>query len=268
MDLSGSQPAYQTLRVDDADGVLTVTLQRPEARNSINRVMLQELHAVLDVVEAQQRHHLVVLQGQPGTFCTGMDFNEVATLKPDLPPEVREGLTRPYMRLLRRMALMPQVVIAKVDGEVLAGGMGLVVASDLVVATPRSRFSLSEVLWGLLPAMVIPYLIRRVGYQHAYRMALTTLPVTAEAGVGMCLVDELSDTPDAAIRRLRTRLSRVRTSTVGNLKRYCRQMWLLTHEVEEAAVAEISRLMFHPEFQGNLRDFVEHQVFPWESKDR
>jgi polyketide biosynthesis enoyl-CoA hydratase PksH len=257
----------RTLRVAEADGVLTVTLQRPEARNSINQVMLQELHAVLDALEAEPRHSLLVLQGQPGTFCTGMDFNEVATLRPDMAPAEREVLTRPYMQLLRRLATLPRVVISKVDGEVLAGGMGFVAASDLVIATPRSRFSLSEVLWGLLPAMVIPYLIRRVGYQSAYRMALTTMPVAAEAALAMNLVDEVSDTPELALRRLRARLARIQTTTVGNLKSYFRKMWLLTNEVEELAVSEISRLMFHPDFQENLRNFVEHQVFPWETKD-
>jgi polyketide biosynthesis enoyl-CoA hydratase PksH len=256
-----------TLRVADVEGVLTVTLQRPEARNSINQVMLQELHALLDRLETETRYPLLVLQGQPGTFCTGMDFNEVATLRPDMPPEEREVLTRPYMQLLRRLATLPRVVIAKVDGEVLAGGMGFVAASDLVIATPRSRFSLSEVLWGLLPAMVIPYLIRRVGYQCAYRMALTTQPVSAEAALAMHLVDELSETPELALRRLRARLGRIQPATVANLKRYFRKMWLLTDEVEELAVSEISRLMFHPDFQENLRNFVEHQVYPWETKD-
>ncbi|MFP2901909.1 MULTISPECIES: enoyl-CoA hydratase-related protein [Corallococcus] len=267
MDLSG-HGGLQTLRVDAADGVVTVTLHRPEARNSINAVLLEELHAVLDAVEADARQQLIVLKGQPGTFCTGMDFDEVSTLRPDATAAEQEVLTRPYMRLLRRMATMSRVIISHVDGEVLAGGVGFVAASDLVVATPRSRFSLSEVLWGLMPAMVIPYLIRRVGYQPAYRMALTTQPVSAEAALGMNLVDEVSDSPEAALRRLKARLSRVQPATVGNLKRYFRQVWVLSDEVEELAVSEISRLMVHGDFQKNLRDFVEHQLLPWEAKDR
>lgn len=267
MDLSGSG-GLQTLRVEADDGVVTVTLHRPEARNSINEALLQELHAVLDAVEADPRQQLVVLRGQPGTFCTGMDFDEVSSLRPDATAAEQEVMTRPYMRLLRRMATLPRVIISHVDGEVLAGGVGFVAASDLVVATPRSRFSLSEVLWGLLPAMVIPYLIRRVGYQSAYRMALTTLPVSADAALTMNLVDEVSDTPDVSLRRLKARLSRVQPATVGDLKRYFRKMWVLTDEVEDLAVSEISRLMVHGAFQKNLRDFVEHQLLPWEAKDR
>ena len=227
---------FRTLLVDDAEDMVTVTFNRPEARNSVDHELLRELNALLDLLDGRADRAPLVLQGQRGSFCSGMDFEGLAALDPDALPADRERIARPYMQTLRRMSTMARVVIAKVDGEALAGGIGFVAASDLAVATPGSRFSLSEVLWGLLPAMVVPYLIRRVGYQNAYRMALTSAPVSAAAAERMGLVDEVADDPSATVRRLVGRVSRVQPATVGDLKRYFRRMWLLTDAVEDAAV--------------------------------
>lgn len=258
---------YDTLRLREEAGVVTVTIQRPEARNSVNQRLLAELDLVLGRLEASPRSDVVVLEGQPGVFCTGMDFAEMTALSNDALRAGGEGSSSAYMRTLRRMSSLRHVVIAKVDGEVLAGGLGLVAASDLVVATPRSRFSLTEALWGLLPAMVLPYLIRRVGFQQAYRMTLTSQALTAQAALASQLVDEVSDDPDAAIRRSRARLARVSTRTVADIKQYFRKMWLISDEMEALAVSEITRLMGLPEVRGNIRNFVEHQTLPWETQD-
>ena len=89
-------------------------------------------------------------------------------------------MTQMYMDTLRRITLFSKVVISCVDGQVLAGGVGLVACSDLVIATSKAEFGLSEALWGLLPAMVLPYLIRKVGVQKAYFMTLTTIRISVE----------------------------------------------------------------------------------------
>lgn len=258
---------YETLRLREEAGVVTLTIQRPEARNSVNQRLLAELDAVLGRLEAKPRNAVVVLEGQPGVFCTGMDFAEMSALSNDALRVGGEGPSSAYMRTLRRMSSLPHVVIAKVDGEVLAGGVGLVAASDLVIATPRSRFSLTEALWGLLPAMVLPYLIRRIGFQQAYRMTLTSQALSAEAALKSQLVDEVSDDPDAAIHRARARLARVSTRTVADIKRYFRAMWLVSDEMEALAVSEITRLMALPDVRANIRNFVEHQTLPWETQD-
>jgi 3-carboxymethyl-3-hydroxy-acyl-[acp] dehydratase len=249
-----------TLRVQQGSRFATVTINRPEHQNSINGQLLAELHQALDKLEADSECQLVVLEGRPGIFCTGMDFTEVAADTPGVSDAEKAEV---FMNLLRRMSLSSKVIIAKIDGKVTAGGVGLVAASDFAVATPGSQFSLSEALWGLLPACVVPYLIRKIGFQPAYWMTLSTLNVSAEEAAGYRLVNEVSTDPDGVIRRLLLRLSRLDQSTISNLKAYFRRMWIVNEEMERVAVNEITRLVTEPRVRENIREFVEHQRFPW-----
>lgn len=259
---------YETILLNESPGTLTVTFNRLKHRNSLNDTVLQELNNVLDLAEENPGCRLVILEGQQGIFCTGMDFETFALQDSRGDPGIEKASSSLYMNTISRLSLIPKVIISKVDGQVMAGGIGLAAASDLVIATPRSRFSLSEALWGLLPAMVAPYLIRRVGYQTAYRMTLTTLPLSAQEAFAAHLVDEVNENPDAGIRKLKMKLMRLEESTIGNMKRYFRKMWLITGELEELAISETSRLMSLPGVKENIRNFVEKQQFPWEKNEK
>ncbi len=228
---------------------------------SNNPDTLQGLHRALDEAEADAACRLIVLTGRQNFFCTGMDFEEAARGK--AVTETIEG--QDYMSLLKHFVSSPKIIISKVEGSVLAGGMGLVAASDLVVATPESRFGLPEALWGLLPANVMPFLIRRVGFQHAYRLTLTTETITAEEVWRIGLVDTLSDKPDDDIRRYLLRLGRLDEQTILEAKAYFQKMWLLTEEMEQTAVVELNRLVNTERVQRNIKNYVEYQKFPWET---
>ena len=251
---------YETILVEKILGGITVKFNRLERQNTINVALIKELNHVLSIAQEDSDCRVVVLEGQQGVFCTGMDFSEVAKGGSD------EFSTSGYMETIKGFASSPKVIISSVDGRVMAGGVGIVAASDLVIATPRSQFSLSEILWGLLPACVIPYLIRRVGFQKAYSMTLTTQPISAKEAHASHLVDEISETPEDNIRKLLLRLRRLEESDIANMKRYFRKMWMIDEEMEETAVAEISRLVSAPKVTENIRNFVEHQKFPWENK--
>jgi polyketide biosynthesis enoyl-CoA hydratase PksH len=258
---------FETLLVERSSGALTLTLHRPEARNSLDAALLDELHRALDLAERDPACALVIVQGEGGVFCTGMDFEEfAATVRAEDPARLRRWAAS-YTRALSRLSRLARVVVANVDGEVLAGGVGIAAACDLVVATTRSRFSLPEALWGLLPANVAPYLIRRVGFQRAYAMALTTGVVTASDARAAGLVDELTDRPDDALRALHRRVSRLDPRTILDLKRYFRAMWIVTDATEEAAADELVRLAADPRVQRNVTDFLNHQRLPWEPPD-
>lgn len=238
----------------------TLTFNRPAQRNAINQRLMQGLQQAFAEAEADANCRLIVLQGKDGFFCTGMDFEEAAQ-----GAEAGKALAgQDYMTMLKRLASSPKIVVAKVEGTVLAGGMGFVATSDFVVATPASHFGLPEALWGLLPACVTPYLIRRVGFQHAYRMTLTTENITAEEAWRIGLVDTLSDNPNDAIRRLLLRVGRLTDETTIDAKDYFRKMWMITSEMEQMAVNKLNHWLGTPRVQENIRNYVEHQRFPWE----
>ncbi|MDQ1350639.1 MAG: polyketide biosynthesis enoyl-CoA hydratase PksH [Acidobacteriota bacterium] len=255
---------YETIAVEKSDIGIIITINRPQQRNSINNKLLEEINRVLDQVEEDERCRLVVLAGQPGTFCTGMDFEEFSSLKSQQGTAPLKTAPNPYMATLKRFTLIPRVVIAVVDGQVMAGGVGLAAASDLVIATPRSQFCLSEALWGLLPAMVTPFLVRRVGFQAAYRMTLTTAPVHSREALDMKLVDEISESPFDSVHRLWLRLSKLSVPTLRNLKEYFRKMWLINEAMENIAITEIERLSSDPRVIENISNYVKYGKFPWE----
>ncbi len=258
--------SYTTLLVRESLGGLTVTLNRLSENNSINAVLLNELNRVLDEIERQPCYRLLVIEGQQGLFCTGMDFTQIDQRgAPDcVSDSVRENAL--FMETIRRLTLTSKIIVSVIDGKAIAGGVGLVAASDWVISTERSQFSLSEALWGLLPAIVIPYLIRRVGFQQAYRMALTTMPICARKACDIGLVDELGDSADEMIRRLYLRLNRIDASTLKNIKQYFRKMWILSDQMETEAVSELNRLLCQSDILQNIRNYIEYRRLPWERR--
>jgi len=254
---------YQTLLVTESTQSLTVTLHRPAQRNSFNALLLTEMHQVLDRAEDNSTCRFVILQGENNIFCTGMDFREI--IKNNTTTNANVVYSSEYMALLKRFTSTSKIIISILDGQVLAGGVGVVAASDLVFSTARTQFSLSEALWGLLPACVIPFLIRRIGFQKAYHMTLTTQTVSASDALTMGLIDELADDVQISLKRVLLRLSRINEETVSNLKTYFRKMWIISEAMEKTAIVEINRLMTSPRVQNNIKNFVEHQQFPWET---
>lgn len=252
-----------TIRLASTPGVLTVTLNRPDAQHSIDGAMIGELHSALDTAEADPDCRMVALTGGDGVFCTGMDLLGVAAEgRPDRERAARGGTE--FLGLLKRLTVTPRVVVAAVDGRVAGGGVGLVAASDFVLATSRSTFSLPEALWGLLPCSVAPFLIRRTSFQKAYAMSLSTLPVTSDQAVLSGLIDQLAEPLQPALRRLAFRISKLETETVGDLKRYFAKMWIITPDVERTAIDEFARLMSSDNISRRIADFAERQRFPWE----
>ena len=207
----------------------------------------------------------MVIAGTPGLFCTGMDFQEAAAnaaIKSTESPPISA-----YLQLLKRFTLTSKVIVCRLDGKVIAGGVGLVAASDIVISSERTELSLSEALWGLLPCSVIPFLIRRVGFQKAYFMTLTTKPISAREAHAIHLVDELTDHLDETLRKLTLRLNLLDDEIIVDMKRYFQKMVGITPEIELAATKEFARLAAQPRVQQYIANYVTKGVFPWERKD-
>jgi len=231
---------------------------RLRIRDVIDAETIKEINAAIDEAERSPECRVLVLEGGDGVFCTGLNLDEAAaTTSP-------EDGGADFFALLKRFTTTPRAVVARVDGKVAGGGVGLAAASDFVYATERSAFSLPEALWGLLPCCVLPFLIRRVGFQKAYGMTFSTQPVPAAEAWRFHLVDELAEDPEPAIRRLAYRLTKLDAPIIGDMKRYFQKMWILSDEMERTAVGEFDRLMSTPEVRRRLADYATEKRFPWE----
>lgn len=253
-----------TIIIKKTEKSVTIKFNRIEEKNSINTTLLDDLHDALDEIEQDQNCNIVILEGHKSVFCTGMDFKEVVGMDQKYMNSVGEKSSMRYLNLLKRFTQIPKVVVSKVEGQVIGGGVGIVAASDLVIANPQAQFSLPELLWGLLPAMVAPFLIRRVGFQKAYSMTLTTIPVTALEAAEISLVDIVSDNPNHAILRLTRRMKRLEASTIGETKEFFSKMWILSDEMEKYAASESYNKASQHEVKQRLENFILYGKFPWD----
>lgn len=250
--------AYQTLRVREQPGVRFIQLYRPEAQNALNVLLIHELTELLCALEEDMSINVVVLEGLPNFFCSGMDFQEYVTLDGD--SEQRMAST---FALFRHFSESSKIIVAKVQGKVNAGGIGLIAASDLVIATSTASFALSELLFGLLPAMVLPFLIRRIGQQRAKLLALSTQPIGAEEAHRWGLVDAYGADPDQLLLPYLQRWRRLSPVSIRQLKSYMNQLQPMDSVTQTLAINTIATLMADAEVKAGIRRYVEDGSVPW-----
>lgn len=253
---------YETLAITKTPKIATITINRPERKNSINSVLLDEMNRAFDMLENDPEVRIIALQGKGGYFCTGMDFNEISQID----TTDRDGVKRfasAYLDILKRFTRSSKVIVSIIDGAVNAGGIGFAAASDVVFSTGRATFSLSEAMFGLLPANVLPFLIRRIGFQKSYFLTLTTRQIDADYARSINLVDEITENPADSLRRLMLRIIRIKGDTIVNIKDYFTKMWIITREMEEIAVEQITDLICDKNNMEGIINFVAHQTPPW-----
>jgi polyketide biosynthesis enoyl-CoA hydratase PksH len=238
-----------------------VTLSRPQQKNSLTPELIEGLEQALADCEADPAARAMVIEGMDGYFSIGMDLAAAAERT-----AVRGAGGEAFGRLLNRFTTADVVVISVVDGQAAGGGLGLVAASDFVFATPRSTFSLPEALWGLMPCIVAPFLIRRAGFRLCQRLALSTLAIDAQEAAHSGLVDVVEELPSRALSALLTRLRRVPPACPGETKRYLRSLWMLDDAMIDGALDKLEQLLGSPEMEQRLRGYADHQRLPWQER--
>jgi methylglutaconyl-CoA hydratase len=171
-------------------GVATVTLNRPEVRNAFNDEVIVELTAAFLALSDRDDVRAVVLAANGSAFCAGADLNWMKRMATYTREEnLADG--RGLARMLEVIYTCPKPTVARIQGDVYAGGMGLVAACDMAVAAEGAHFCLSEVKIGLIPATISPYVIRAMGSRAAHRWFLTAERFSAAQAHGMGLVHEV-----------------------------------------------------------------------------
>lgn len=163
---------YSTIETGFAQGVALVWLNRPKLRNAMNDVLIDEVTDAVQRAIDDESVRAIVLCGRGSAFCAGADLGWMASGRTMTPEESLED-SRRLARLLRLLHDSPKPTVARVQGPAFAGGMGLVAACDISIASTDARFCLSEVKLGLIPAMISPYVIRAMGEQRARRYFVT-----------------------------------------------------------------------------------------------
>jgi enoyl-CoA hydratase len=173
--------SYETLLVEAHDGVATLTLNRPDARNALNQTMIRELGAALSALEGSPEARVVVIRGAgERAFCAGADLRGMFRAGSPLDARAQyAGLAR----ILETIPRMRAPVIAQVHGYALAGGCGLAAACDVVIAADDAVFGLPEIKLGLLPLMVLAPILRVASPRRVLELILTGRELPAKEAV-------------------------------------------------------------------------------------
>ena len=173
-----------------ADWQATVTLDRPEVRNAFNDEVIAEMTAVFAELAERAEVRCIVLAGNGPAFCAGADLNWMKRMAGYTHDENIADAAA-LAKMLRAIYQCPKPTIARIQGDVYAGGTGLVAACDIAVAVDSAWFCLSEVKLGLIPATISPYVIRAMGARAAHRYFLTAERFSAAEAHRIGLVHEV-----------------------------------------------------------------------------
>jgi methylglutaconyl-CoA hydratase len=189
-----------SILIDDRGAILRLTLNRPEVRNAFDEEVIAALTAAVSAVTEPVR--AVVLAGTGRVFCAGADL---AWMSKAIAYTQRENLSdaEDLARMLERIDTLPVPVVGRIQGAAFGGGVGLAAVCDIVIAAEDAVFALSEVKLGILPAVIAPYVIRKIGVSAARELFLTGARFSAARARELGLVHEIvpADRLDAAVER-------------------------------------------------------------------
>ena len=198
---------FSTLQARQDGPVLHLTLNRPEVRNAMSMAMVLELRQALAHAERDGQTRAVVLRGAGGHFCAGGDIKDMATARMKLAdnPNAVVEVNAAFGELCVAYANTGLAVVAVVEGTVMGGGFGLACVADVTLADETVVFRLPETGLGLVPAQVGPFLVERLGYAEAKRLAVTGAKLDAAEALRLRLVHAVhvdSEALDWALQRV------------------------------------------------------------------
>lgn len=191
---------FETLTIDHAGPVATVWMNRAEVFNAFNEQLIDELTRACVQLEQDVSVRVVVLAGRGPHFSAGADLNWMRRAAQAGEQENLEDARR-FARMLYALSNLSKPTIARVQGAALGGGTGLAAACDMAVASNDAVFSTSEVKFGIIPAVISPYVLRAIGPRHALRYFQSAERIYAERALAIGLVNEVApaDQLDAAV---------------------------------------------------------------------
>lgn len=176
----------------DSRGVATLSLARPGIHNAFNDELIQQIIAKLIELEKNDDLRLLILTGEGKSFCAGADLNWMKSMK-DYSFEENFADSEKLNELFDKLNTFSRPVLGRVNGHALGGGVGLVACCDYVIASNKAKFGFTEVRLGLVPAVISPYCIAKIGESNARAWFLTGERFTTEQALKMGLVHESCD---------------------------------------------------------------------------
>jgi len=253
----------------DARGVATLTMHRPERFNAFDEALIAALHQTVQACAANPAVRVLVLAGAGKHFSAGADIGWMRRAAA-APEDVNRADADRFAAMLAALAGSPKPTVARVQGLALGGGVGLACACDIAIATDDAQFAVSEARFGILPAVIGPYLIRAAGPRQAQRLALTAQRIGAEEALRLGLVHQVvpAGELDAALDATLAELLASGPQAQAEIKILFAQLrpGEVGPEAQALTAATIARVRSTPEAKEGFAAFAEKRAPTWSVK--
>jgi methylglutaconyl-CoA hydratase len=248
-----------TITIERTPPITRITLNRPEVHNAFNETLIAELTEAFESLREDEATRVVILQGEGKSFCAGADLNWMGKMVNYSFAENLED-ARALSRMFEAIDHCPKPVVGRIHGAAMGGGAGLVAVCDIAIATPEAKFAFSEVKLGLIPAVIAPYVLRKIGYGHARALFISGERFDAETALRIGLVqrvvaaDQLDTEVDAVVKNL---LQNGPNAIAAAKMLLHAALVLPADELRSLTVARIAELRISDEGQEGIRAFLE-----------
>jgi methylglutaconyl-CoA hydratase len=252
------------VRLDhDARGVVRIVIDRPERKNAFDADLIGELTATVGQIDGSAR--AVILQSEGDAFCAGADVEWMRSMA-DYTLDQNVADSTALARMFRALHDLEMPLLARVQGAAIGGGAGLVAVADLAIASTEATFAFTETRLGIIPAVVAPYVVRKIGPGHATALFVTGLRFDALRALEIGLVEAVEE-PGELDRRVDSLVAAILAggpAAVKAAKRLVREVGeRAIEEVLELTVERIARIRVSPEGQEGMRAFLERREPHW-----
>lgn len=253
------------LEISTTGAVAQVRLTRPDVRNAFNAELIAELHRSFEALGADPSVRAVVLCGEGKTFCGGADINWMRGSL-ELSREENVADAQRMSDMFRAIDRCPKAVIARVHGAALGGGAGLVAVCDIAIASQETVFGFTETKLGILPAVISPFVLAKIGQSHARALFLTGERFDAQRAAAVGLIHEVVAPNDLelAVRRVVEEIKTAGPSAVAVAKQMVATVSAATYDATRDITSHaIAQQRTSPEGQEGLRAFLERRKAKW-----
>jgi methylglutaconyl-CoA hydratase len=249
-----------------ADGVVFVTINRPEKKNAFDAATIAALYEAFETLHGADKVRVVFIRGAGGTFSAGADLNWMRSAADWSESDNRDDAMG-LAKMLKALHDVPALTVALVEGAAMGGGAGIVAACDMAVAVEGTRFSFSEVKLGLIPATIAPYVIEAVGARRARQLFLTANIFDADYAAHAGLIDMVlpEGSVDEFISMLTDSLSANAPGAMGDAKRLVNDVAgeEIDNRLLEETAKRIARARVSAEGQEGVRAFLDKRAPNW-----
>ncbi len=256
----------QAVELSRAGAVITVTLNRPDFRNALNDRLIFDLTSAFREIADNKDIRVVILTGKGSSFCAGADLSSLGDKLAENPAVTRQEEAEAIFDLMMMVNTCPVPVVGRVNGAAIGGGLGLVGCCDIVVAVDTAKFGFSEVRLGLVPAVISPFVIGKIGSSKARELFLTGERFDAEQALNVGLVHKVVSEHDlnTSVASCVQQLLKGAPGAQADAKRLIREVATIqSNDMREFTTELFARRLLSDEGSEGIDAFLEKRSPRW-----